>query len=281
MSALTPCLNPATLSGLALPDFLLAAAAAGFTSVEVPIQQVLAHGPDQTAGLLGELGLSVAAASGLLPAGPVLPHPILVDSFSEALEGLDERLAAMSTIGCPVATIVVNPRSHRTREDALATAATRLRSLARIAGEHGVVLAAEAVGVQSGLPADLDGPNPVLSTLPELAELLERVPRVEACVDAFHWAATGADPSAVAGLRIGHVQIADAPALPTDRWTDEARLFPGSGHLPWAEFAEALALGGYAGPVSVELFNPVLRALPENEICTRALHGAQTCWEAS
>ncbi|MCD0451473.1 sugar phosphate isomerase/epimerase [Actinocorallia sp. API 0066] len=279
MSAFTPCLNPATLSGLALPDFLEAAASAGFTSVEVPVQQVVAHGPGRVADLLAGLGLSVAAASGLLPAGPVLPHPVLVEDYADALTGLPERLEAMRTIGCPVATIVVNPRSLLARDAALSTAAARLRALARVAGEYGVTVAAEAVGVQRGLPAELDGPHPVVTTLPELAGLLERTPGVVACVDSFHWAATGADPVAVAGLTIGHVQIADTPPGPRHLWSDGQRLFPGDGGLPWIEFAGALAVAGYRGPLSVELFNPALRALSEDEICRRALHGTRTCWK--
>ena len=51
-SPFTPCLNPATLTGLSLEEFLRQAAGTGFTMVEVPIQQVLAYGPGQAAELL-------------------------------------------------------------------------------------------------------------------------------------------------------------------------------------------------------------------------------------
>ncbi|GHB57717.1 hypothetical protein GCM10010377_55960 [Streptomyces viridiviolaceus] len=74
-----PCLNPATLSGLPLREFLAVAAGAGFPTVEVSIQQAQAHGTGPLRDLLQELGLTVAAASGILPAGPVLPAPLLVD----------------------------------------------------------------------------------------------------------------------------------------------------------------------------------------------------------
>lgn len=282
MTAFTTCLNPATVTGLPLTDFLHLAAGAGFEAVEVSIQQVLQEGPGRVAELLEELGLNVAAASGILPAGPVLPHPLLVDRYAAALEGAADRLEAMHTIGCPTATIVLNPRSRHTLGHARATAAARIRGLARLCAEHEVSLAVEAVGVQQGLPADLDGPHEVARTLPQLRDLLAPISEdnVAVCVDAFHWAATGADPADLNGLNIGHVQIADAPAsVLADQWSDAMRLFPGEGDaVPWTVLADALHAAGYRGAVSVELFNPDLRALPEKEIAARSLEGARSCW---
>lgn len=70
---LAPCLNPATVTGLDIEDFLYLAAATSFRTVELSIQQAIAYGPEKIAELLTELGLSVATASGIVPAGPVLP----------------------------------------------------------------------------------------------------------------------------------------------------------------------------------------------------------------
>lgn len=39
-----PCLNPATLTGLPLPEFLALAAGAGFPTVEVSVQQAQSRG---------------------------------------------------------------------------------------------------------------------------------------------------------------------------------------------------------------------------------------------
>ncbi|ANP51904.1 hypothetical protein AVL59_22105 [Streptomyces griseochromogenes] len=60
--------------------------------------------------------------------------------------------------------------------------------------------------------------------------------------------------------------------------TDSQRLFPGDGALDRTSFADALARAGYAGPVSVELFNPELRALPAGEIARLSHHAATRCW---
>lgn len=281
---LLPCLNPATVTGLDMEDFLYLAAGASFRTVELSIQQVIAYGPAKTAALLTELGLSVAAASGIVPAGPVLPAPLLIttDAYVATLADLPERLAAFQTIGCRVATVLLNPRTGGDPHAAITTAVGRLRVLADAAADHGVRLAVEAVGVRAGLDACLEGPHEVASTLPRLAELLEQVGRddVGVCVDSFHWAATGADPAhltELAPLPIGHVQVADIPArLPPSRWTDAMRLFPSEGAMDWAPFVQALEAAGYRGPLSVELFNPELRLLPEDEIAKRAYTAART-----
>lgn len=281
-----PCLNPATLSGIPLEQFLALAAGAGFPTVEVSIQQAQAHGASRLRDLLQEFGVSVAAASGILPAGPVLPAPLLVDpdTYRACLDGLDERLEAMAVLGCTVATTVLNPRSPLPTAEARAVARERIAQLATAATGYGVRLAIETVSVHAGLPPELDGPHPVLGTLPQLAELLDETGTdgAGALVDSFHWAASGTDPAHVASLgphRITHVQIADLPdAHGTGELTDNQRLFPGDGALDWPAFADALTQAGYAGPVSVELFNPKLRALPAGEIARLSHHAATHCW---
>lgn len=279
MSVFMPCLNPATLTGLPLPGFLHLAADAGFTAVELPIQQVLTIGPRHVRALLSELGLYAATASGILPAGPVLPAPLLIDgdAYEHAVAGLDERLCAFQAIGCPTATIVLNPRTTMEPGRAAELVITRLRDLGNAAGQYGVRLAVEAVGVTSGLDPCLDGPHQVARALPDLAAVLAEAdnPYLAVCLDSFHWAATGSAPdhlADVAGL-IAHVQIADIPhQTAPEELTDAARMFPGDGGLDWGGFGEGLA--GYTGAVSVELFNPELRRLPETQIAQRAFQAA-------
>ncbi len=281
-----PCLNPATLSGIDLPNFLALAAAGGFTAVELSIQQAQALGAARVRDLLAEHGLTVAAASGILPAGPVLPAPLLVDTaaYAEHLRSLPARLKMFAQLGCPVATTVLNPYSSLGQNESLALARTRIVHLADTAAEYGVRLAVEAVSVTDGLPPELDGPHPVAVTLPAVAELLHDSGTLNAAVlvDSFHWAVAGADPGHITALGtggVGHVQIADVPHAGTPRrWTDGQRLFPGDGALNWSAFADALQRVGYGGPTSVELFNPVLRALPEDEITARSHRAATGCW---
>ncbi|WP_128380409.1 sugar phosphate isomerase/epimerase family protein [Streptomyces cavernae] len=283
-----PCLNPATLSGIPLDQFLALAAGAGFPKVEVSIQQAQAFGIGRLRDLLKEMGVTVAAASGILPAGPVLPAPLLVapDTYRACLDGLDSRLEAMAALGCTVATTVINPRSPLDTAEARTLARQRIAELAAAAEAHGVRLAVEAVSVRDGLPPDLDGPHPVVDSLPLLAELLQETKTSNAgvLVDSFHWAVAGADPSHITSLdtsAITHVQIADIPQPgpgTAGELTDAQREFPGDGALDWTAFADALTRSDYRGPVSVELFNPDLRALPAGEIARCSHHAATTCW---
>jgi sugar phosphate isomerase/epimerase len=281
-----PCLNPATLSGIPLEQFLALAAGAGFPTVEVSIQQAQSHGTGPLRDLLEEMGVSVAAASGILPAGPVLPAPLLVapDTYRSCLDGLDSRLQTMAALGCTVATTVLNPRSPLETVEARAVARERIAELAAAAAAYGLRLAVEVVSIRTGLPPELDGPHPVLDSLPQLAELLDDTSAENAgvLVDSFHWAAAGADPGHITVLgpdRITHVQVADTPAhRDIGELTDSQRLFPGDGALAWWTLADALARAGYAGPVSVELFNPELRALPAGEIARQSHHAATRCW---
>ncbi|MEV4671762.1 sugar phosphate isomerase/epimerase [Actinomadura sp. NPDC049382] len=276
------CLNPATVSGLSFEQVARLAAASGITMIEASIQQVVAYGPTRAADLLDELGIRVAAACGLLPDGPVLPHPLLINSptFVHAVDGLETRLEVFGAIGCRVATIVLNPRTDLDGPFAHDLAVERLGMLGAACAGHGLTLAVELVGVQAGLPPSLDGRSPFITGLQGLVQLLDAVgggtaAALGVCVDSFHWAAAGADSAQLTGLvpsRIAHVQVADTPTtVPPECWTDEMRLFPGDGALPWPKFIHALTDAGYAGPLSVELFNPSLRRLPDHLIAQRAL----------
>jgi 4-hydroxyphenylpyruvate dioxygenase len=58
------------------------------------------------------------------------------------------------------------------------------------------------------------------------------------------------------------VQLADAPKLGLDvlSWSRHFRCFPGQGDLPVGDFMKAVRATGYAGPLSLEIFNDQFRA---------------------
>ena len=58
------------------------------------------------------------------------------------------------------------------------------------------------------------------------------------------------------------MQLADAPKLGLDvlSWSRHFRCFPGQGDLPVGAFMEAVAATGYAGPLSLEIFNDQFRS---------------------
>src|ERR1700733_5432239 len=84
-------------------------------------------------------------------------------------------------------------------------------------------------------------------------------------LDSFHALAPAFPVTAIQSIpadRIFLVQLADAPKLGLDvlSWSRHFRCFPGQGDLPVADFMEAVRTTGYAGPLSLEIFNDQFRA---------------------
>jgi 4-hydroxyphenylpyruvate dioxygenase len=84
------------------------------------------------------------------------------------------------------------------------------------------------------------------------------------CLDSFHVLSRGGDPAGFAAIpaeKVFFVQVADAPQLRMDvlQWSRHHRLFPGQGAFDLAGFAGAVLDCGYAGPLSLEVFNDVYR----------------------
>src|SRR5699024_3994883 len=65
----------------------------------------------------------------------------------------------------------------------------------------------------------------------------------------------------IPGEKIFFLQLADAPALSMDvlSWSRHHRVFPGEGAWDLTDFLARVAATGYAGPVSLEVFNDTFR----------------------
>ncbi len=86
-------------------------------------------------------------------------------------------------------------------------------------------------------------------------------------MDSFHTLSLNDDPAGIAQLPAGKlffVQLADAPKLSMDvlSWSRHFRNFPGQGDLDVTGFMRAVLACGYAGPLSLEVFNDDFRAAP-------------------
>ncbi|WP_088347154.1 MULTISPECIES: sugar phosphate isomerase/epimerase and 4-hydroxyphenylpyruvate domain-containing protein [Rhodomicrobium] len=89
-------------------------------------------------------------------------------------------------------------------------------------------------------------------------------PAVGLVLDSFHTLARKTDLTplaAIPGDRIFLVQLADAPMMDMDylSWSRHLRNCPGQGELPVLDFMQALQATGYAGFVSLEIFNDQFR----------------------
>ena len=89
-------------------------------------------------------------------------------------------------------------------------------------------------------------------------------PAVGTCLDSFHILSRGHDPEAIEripGDKIFFVQLADAPALTMDvlSWSRHHPPSPGEGAFDLAAFVGHCLEAGYAGPISLEVFNDTFR----------------------
>jgi 4-hydroxyphenylpyruvate dioxygenase len=101
-------------------------------------------------------------------------------------------------------------------------------------------------------------------------------PALGLVVDSFHTMAVGDDPAGIAtvpGEKLFFVQLADAPRLAMDvlPLSRHYRLFPGQGELDVATFLRAVLASGYAGPLSLEVFNDEFRSAPARMIARDGL----------
>lgn len=101
-------------------------------------------------------------------------------------------------------------------------------------------------------------------------------PALGLIVDSFHTLALGDDPAGIAdvpGERIFFVQLADAPMRDMDvlSWSRHFRSFPGQGDLDVTGFLRAVLASGYAGPLSLEVFNDHFRSAPSRMIARDGL----------
>jgi 4-hydroxyphenylpyruvate dioxygenase len=95
-------------------------------------------------------------------------------------------------------------------------------------------------------------------------------PAVGIILDSYHTLALRDDPTGIASLpadRIFFVQLADSPQLTMDVLSRSRhfRNFPGQGDLDVAAFVRAVIASGYAGPLSLEVFNDSFRAAPPRQ----------------
>ncbi len=180
------------------------------------------------------------------------------EARDQALQAAEDRAAMAADIGCPVVIACASGGTGCPDQ-----AAEDFRAIADIGAKYGVVMALEYIGafeqyhdIKSGLQLvrAADHPN---------AKLL---------IDIFHSFRGGtvvADFKLPRGEEIGCVHLNDVPAGDIMQMNDSHRVLPGRGVLPLREALGYLGDNGYAGALSVELFNQDLWALPPADIAAQ------------
>jgi 4-hydroxyphenylpyruvate dioxygenase len=150
-------------------------------------------------------------------------------------------------------------------DDALAAA--DLHALGERAARRGLRIGYEALGWGRHV-----------STYAHALRIVEKAdhPAVGLVLDSFHTLCVRDDDAPIAKIpseRIFFVQIADAPLIQLDplSWSRHFRLFPGQGGMPVTRFVRNVIASGYAGPISLEIFNDEFRAAPPRPIAIDAM----------
>ncbi|MDY0908548.1 TIM barrel protein [Microbacterium sp. CFBP9034] len=261
-------LSTVCLSGT-LEDKLHAAAAAGFTGVEVLEYDLVmsSWSPGRLAEEAADLGLALEVYQ------PLHVETVPPELFEMSLRRAERKLDLAVELGARVLVCCSSRTTAGVDDEDLA--AEQLRALADRAEQRGMRLAFEAV------------PWGRVRTHDEAWRLVRRVdhPALGLCLDSFHVLSLGDDPRTLADIdidKVFHVQLADAPRPNMDvrEWSLHYRMFPGQGSLDVAGFLAQILAMGYRGPMALEVFNDVYQQEDPRHAATDAMRSLLALAEA-
>ncbi|MFD3730267.1 bifunctional sugar phosphate isomerase/epimerase/4-hydroxyphenylpyruvate dioxygenase family protein [Streptomyces sp. NPDC058632] len=238
-----------SLSGT-LTEKLTAAARAGFDGVEIFENDLLASPltPGEVRTRCADLGLTVDLYQ---PMRDIEAVP--AELFARNLRRARHKFALMRELGADTVLVCSSVDPEAVDDDALAAA--HLRELADLAQDFGVRVAYEALAWGRHV-----------STYDHAWRIVEAAghPALGTCLDSFHILSRGSDPQGIEdipGEKIFFLQLADAPlpAMDVLQWSRHHRCFPGQGGFDVAGLVRHVLRTGYAGPLSLEVFNDVFR----------------------
>lgn len=254
-------LNGATTMPYDLPTDLQAAAAAGFTAVEIWYPKLTRFLTDHpltvVQSLLQEHQLSVVALC-----------PLILDYGAAAASARAElgRAAEIAArLGCPTVVVCLRrPPATLPLAQARAWAVRELAWAVEQAAAWGITLALEPLGGHPLVP----GPREALALLAEAG-----LPAAALVLDTFHLYKSGvssADLAAVPLERIALLHVNDCEDRPRAELQDTHRLYPTLGVIPVDALLGSLLRRGYTGALSVEVFREEYWRQPALEIARQA-----------
>jgi len=237
------------LSGT-LMEKMQACAIAGFDGIEIFEQDLLTSPltPEDVRKMAADLGLTLDLYQPFRDFDSVSE-----DLLAANLRRADAKFRLMARLGMDTILVCSNVATASIDSDDLRT--EQLGLLADLAGQHGVKVAYEALAW-----------GKYVSDYEHAHRLVEAVdhPNLGTCLDSFHILSRDWDTAPIEAFnpdKIFFVQVADAPKLSMDvlSWSRHYRVFPGEGQFELAKFMGHVVRAGYAGPVSLEIFNDVFR----------------------
>ncbi|MEV6030834.1 TIM barrel protein [Nonomuraea sp. NPDC052116] len=233
-----------------LTEKLDAIAAAGFDGVEIFENDLLVCPlpPEEIRARAADLGLSIDLYQPFRDF-----EAVPADLLARNLRRAEHKFRTMERLGADLLLVCSNVSPEAIGDDELA--ASQLRLLAERAAEHGIRIAYEALAWGRHV-------NEYLHAW-RLVRMADH-PNLGTCLDSFHILSRGSDPigiEAIPGEKIFFLQLADAPLLAMDvlQWSRHYRCFPGQGNFDVAGLVRHVLDAGYAGPLSLEVFNDHFR----------------------
>ena len=249
------------LSG-SLADKLEAAARVGFDGVEVMEADLLAFdgSPADVRRIAADLGITIDLYQPFRDF-EAMPDP----QRARNLDRAERKFDVMQALGADLLLVCSNTQAAAMADDS--RAAADLHAMAERAAQRGLRVGFEALCWGTHI-----------RTWGHAWRIVRQAnhPALGLIVDSFHTLALRDDPAGLADLpgdRIFFVQLADAPLRDMDvlSWSRHFRNFPGQGELPVTGFLRAVLASGYAGPLSLEVFNDHFRAAPSTQIARDGL----------
>ena len=233
-----------------LEEKIEAIAAAGFTGIEIFEQDFIAdtRSPRAVGERIRDAGLEVMLFQPFRDFEG-LPGPLRAKAFDRA----ERKFDVMQELGCDL--VLVCSTVHPEALGGIDRAAADFGELGERAARRGLRVGYEALAWGRHVNDHRDA-----------WEIVRRAdhPAVGLILDSFHTLGRGIDPQSIRripGDRIFFVQLADAPAIEMDLlyWSRHFRNMPGEGDLAVTDFMRAVMATGYAGPISLEIFNDQFR----------------------
>jgi 4-hydroxyphenylpyruvate dioxygenase len=245
-----------SISG-SLVEKLEAIARAGFDGIEIFEQDFIAHdGPPRDVGrMIRDQGLEITLFQPFRDFEG-LPGQLRAKAFDRA----ERKFDLMEELGTDL--LLVCSNVHPEALGGIDRAAADFHELGERAARRGLRVGFEALAWGRHVDDHRDA-----------WEIVRRAdhPEVGLVLDSFHTLGRRIDPNTIRripGDRIFFVQLADAPRIEMDLlyWSRHFRNMPGEGDLPVVDFMRAVAATGYAGPISLEIFNDQFRGGSPNAI---------------
>ena len=236
--------------GGTLGEKLAAASAAGFDGVELFEPDLIAAplAPEEIRRRLTDLGLVLELYQPLRDIEAVPP-----EQFQRKLRLVRAKFDLMRRLGARMALLCSNVSAQAVGDDDLA--AEQLSAVADEARARGLTVAYEALAWGTHV-----------NDYAHAWQVVRRAahPALGVCLDSFHILARGTPLDEIASIPAGKLfmlQLADAPRLRMDElhWSRHYRCFPGQGSFDLESFLGRVLAAGYAGPLSLEIFNDIFR----------------------